>query len=213
MFEHWLPWVLHLGGWAYALLFAFSFGESLAVVGILVPGATFAVLFGFLISLHAFHFVDAVVVASVGAILGDSLSYWLGRKGIDPAKRFPKLFSPSAVCRAEKFMETYGTMGVFLGRFIGPLRPFVPFIAGVLRMRFRHFMAMNVTSGFLWALSYIALGLFFGQWWGSIHRGLRWVGIGIFVILVVYIVFRVRREKLMKIDAVCRVETKEQPRA
>lgn len=209
MFEHWLPWILNLGGWAYVLLFAFSLGESLAVIGILVPGATFVVLFGFLISLHAFHFVDAVLVASVGAILGDSLSYWWGRSGIDPAKHFPKLFSPSAVCRAEKFMETYGIVGVFLGRFIGPLRPFVPFIAGVFKMRFRYFMMMNVTSGFLWALSYVALGFFFGQWWGSIHRGLRWIGIGILVILVVYIVFRIRRGRLMKMNDACRVETKE----
>lgn len=213
MFEHWLPWVLHLGGWAYALLFAFSFGESLAVVGILVPGATFVLLFGFLISLQAFHFVDAVIVASIGAILGDFLSYWLGRRGTDPTKRFPKLFSPSAVCRAEKFMETYGVAGVFLGRFIGPLRPFVPFIAGVFKMRFRNFMIMNVTSGVLWALSYITLGFFFGQWWSSIHRGIRWVGIGILVILITYIFLRWRRGQLIKEAEVCRVETKEQPHA
>jgi len=190
MFNHWLPWISQLGNWAYALLFAFAFGESIAVVGILVPGATFVVLFGFVISQGIYDVGDAVLIGAVGAILGDLLSFVLGRRGIDPAKRFPRLFSQSTVDRAEKFMREYGVAGVFFGRFIGPLRPFVPFIAGALKMKWRSFMAMNIASGILWSVSYLAIGFFFGQFWSSIHRGLRWVGIGLFIIIVVYIVLR-----------------------
>ena len=118
MFNHWLPWISDLGIWAYALLFAFAFGESIAVVGILVPGATFVVLFGFVISQGVYSFVDAFVIGAIGAILGDVFSFVLGRRGIDPAKRFPRLFAQKTVDRAEKFMHEYGIAGVFLGRFI-----------------------------------------------------------------------------------------------
>lgn len=209
MFNHWLPWISQLGNWAYALLFAFAFGESIAVVGILVPGATFVVLFGFVISQGIYDIGDAVFIGAVGAILGDVFSFVLGRRGIDPAKRFPRLFAQSTVDRAEKFMHEYGVAGVFLGRFIGPMRPFVPFIAGALKMKWRSFMAMNITSGILWSVSYLAIGFFFGQFWSSIHRGLRWVGIGLFIIIVIYIVLRAlatERGKTVVEDAVKEVK-------
>lgn len=209
MFNQWLPWISQLGNWAYALLFAFAFGESIAVVGILVPGATFIVLFGFVISQGIYDFYDAALIGAVGAILGDVFSFVLGRRGIDPARRFPRLFAQDTVDRAERFMHRYGVAGVFIGRFIGPLRPFVPFIAGALKMKWRSFMAMNITSGILWSASYLAVGFFFGQFWGSIHRGLRWVGIGLFIIIVAYIVLRamaIRRGKTVVEEAVGEVK-------
>lgn len=153
------------------------------------------VIFGFLVAQGLYTFENAVVFATIGAILGDILSFVLGRRGIDPAKRFPKLFSQATVDRAEKFMHKYGVAGVFLGRFIGPLRPFIPFVAGALKMSWRRFMVMNVLSAVLWAASYLAIGFFFGQFWGSIHRGLRWVGVGILVIVVVYIVWQLTRQR------------------
>jgi membrane protein DedA with SNARE-associated domain len=195
MFEHWLPVITQLGLWAYVLLFSFAFGESIAVVGILVPGATFVVIFGFLVSQGFYNFTEAAAIASIGAILGDIFSFVLGRRGIDPAKRFPKLFSQETVDRAEAFMHKYGVAGVFLGRFIGPLRPFVPFVAGALKMSWQRFMVMNISSGTLWAVSYLAIGFFFGQFWGSIHRGLRWVGIGMIMIIVFYVVWQLTRER------------------
>lgn len=195
MFDHWLPVIAQLGLWAYVLLFAFSLAESIAVVGILVPGATFVVIFGFLVAQGFYNFENAVVFATIGAILGDILSFVLGRRGIDPAKRFPKLFSQATVDRAETFMLKYGVAGVFLGRFIGPLRPFIPFVAGALKMQWRRFMVMNILSAILWAISYLAIGFFFGQFWSSIHRGLRWVGVGMLVIIVIYIVWQLTRRR------------------
>ncbi len=190
MFNQWLPWISELGNWAYVLLFAFAFAESIAVVGLLVPGATFVVLFGFVISQGIYDLGDAILVGAVGAIFGDIFSFVLGRRGIDPAKRFPRLFSQTTVDRAEKFMHEYGIAGVFLGRFIGPLRPFVPFVAGALKMSWRRFMIMNISSAILWAAAYLAIGFFFGQFWSSIHRSLLWIGIGLFSIIVVYIALR-----------------------
>jgi membrane protein DedA with SNARE-associated domain len=190
MVDAWIPFIVRLGAWAYAVLFCFAFAESIAVLGIIVPGATFVVIFGFLISQGIYNFFDAVLCAAAGAILGDCLSFILGRRGIDPAARFPTLFSQETVERAERFMRDNGIAGVFLGRFIGPLRPFVPFIAGALKMNGRRFMIMNITSGVLWASAYLSIGYFFGQFWSSIHRGIRWVGIGMVVIILGYLFIR-----------------------
>lgn len=210
MLDQWLPFLSGLGGWAYAILFCFSFGESIAVIGLLVPGATFTVIFGFLASQGMFDIRTAAMVGAVGAILGDMLSFVLGRRGIDPAKRFPRLFAQSTIDRAEKFMDDYGVTGVFLGRFIGPLRPFVPFVAGALKMRWRSFMLMNVTSGVLWSISYLAVGFFFGQFWTSIHRGIRWVGVGLVVIVVGYVVLQYLGERRRKRNMLRDAETQTQ---
>jgi membrane protein DedA with SNARE-associated domain len=201
MIDRWLPFLSGLGGWAYVLLFGFAFGESIAVIGLLIPGATFIVIFGFLASQGMFDIRTAAAVAAFGAILGDMVSFVLGRRGIDPAKRFPSLFSQSIIDRAETFMNDYGVAGVFLGRFIGPLRPFVPFMAGALKMRWRSFMVMNVTSGILWSVSYLALGFFFGQFWGSIYRGVHWVGVGLAVIVVTYVVMQYIGERRRRLKA------------
>jgi len=161
MFDRWSLFLSGLGGWAYVLLFSFTLSESIALVGLFVPGATLVVIFGFLASQGMFDIGLAATVGALGAILGDMFSFVLGRRGIDPAKRFPSLFAQATIDRAEAFMDTYGVTGVFLGRFIGPLRPFVPFVAGALKMRWRSFMLMNVTSGVLWSVSYLAFGFFF----------------------------------------------------
>lgn len=200
MVDRWLPFLSGLGGWAYVLLFSFAFTESIAVIGLLVPGATFMVIFGFLASQGMFDIRTAVAIGAVGAILGDTVSFVLGRRGIDPAKRFPSFFAQATIDRAEKFMNDYGITGVFLGRFIGPLRPFVPCIAGALKMRWRSFMVMNITSGVLWSVVYLALGFFFGQFWGSIYRGIHWIGVGLVVIIAAYIAmqyFGERRRRRM----------------
>lgn len=208
MLDNFLHNIANMGSWAYVFVFIFAFCESITVIGLFVPGATFIVLFGFLIAERLFDFGDALLFAAFGAMMGDVFSFVLGRRGIDPAKRFPKLFAQSTIDRAEKFMTDYGVAGVFLGRFIGPLRPFVPFMAGALKMSWKSFMAMNVVSGFLWAGSYLAVGYFFGQFWQSIHRGIRWVGIGMFVIIASYLLVRYigyRRRKALKIDVDVRI--------
>jgi len=210
MFEHWFSLLSQLGGWAYVFLFAVAFGESIAVFGLLIPGATFVVIFGFLISQHLFNIQIAMLVAALGAILGDIFSFILGRRGVNPAKRFPLLFSQRAIDRAEKFMDDYGVVGVFFGRFFGPLRPFVPFIAGVLKMRWRSFMIMNIVSGILWSISYLAVGFFFGQFWSSIHRGIRWVGLGMLVIIVFYCVVLAIENRKRKIHIESGKETIEE---
>ncbi len=201
MIDRWLPFLSGLGGWAYVLLFGFAFTESIAVIGILIPGATFIVIFGFLASQGMFDIRVAVAVGAIGAILGDMLSFVLGRRGIDPAKRFPSLFGQATIDRAERFMHDYGITGVFLGRFIGPLRPFVPFVAGALKMRWRSFMLMNVTSGVLWSVVYLALGFFFGQFWSSMHRGIYWVGVGLAVIIIAYVVIQYFGERRRSMKA------------
>ena len=148
-----------------SLLFVFlvACGESLAVVGLIVPGALLMVGFGALIALDYLAFWPTVIAAILGAITGDGISYWLGAKynrnlaSIWPFRRYPDLLD-----RGELFFQRHGGKSVLLGRFVGPLRPIIPAIAGMLRMPMRQFLIINVFSALLWAPLYLLPGIIFG---------------------------------------------------
>ncbi|HEB55702.1 MAG TPA: hypothetical protein ENI98_05240 [Gammaproteobacteria bacterium] len=148
-----------------ALLFVFlvAFSESLIIVGLILPGAAFMVGFGALIALGALPAGPAVVAAILGAIAGDSLSYWLGGHYKQTLKtRWPFSAYPGLMNRGECFFHRHGGKSVMLGRFVGPLRPIVPAIAGMLGMSRSRFLLINVASACLWAPLYLLPGYLFG---------------------------------------------------
>ena len=57
-------------------------------------------------------------------------------------------------------MERWGILGIFIGRFFGPLRASVPLIAGILEMNYWHFQIANITSAFVWAWVLLIFGDF-----------------------------------------------------
>ncbi len=148
-----------------ALLFVFliAFSESLIIVGIILPGAAFMLGFGALIALDVLQAGPAVIAATLGAIAGDSLSYWLGWHYKQALKtRWPFSTYPALIERGEVFFHRHGGKSVMLGRFIGPLRPIVPAIAGMLMMPRSRFIIANVASACLWAPLYLLPGYLFG---------------------------------------------------
>ncbi|MCR4322650.1 MAG: LssY C-terminal domain-containing protein [Candidatus Azambacteria bacterium] len=157
-----LPYLDSLGALGYWAVFLIAFFEALAFVGVLVPGATIMVLAGFLATHGYFHIGDLIWFAAFGAILGDAASYYLGTKGTNLFRAENKLLKASHLERAQRYFERHGSKSIFLGRFIGPIRPIVPFVAGLSRMRIRTFLFWNVVSGFAWAIFHLFLGYFFG---------------------------------------------------
>ncbi|MFZ0487486.1 MAG: DedA family protein, partial [Arenicellales bacterium] len=111
-------------------MFIVALSESLAVVGLVVPGATIMLAAGALIALGAMSFWTTTLLAVAGAIAGDGISFWIGRRyrdrlrGVWPFHRHPDWLS-----RGEAFFERHGGKSVVFGRFVGPVRAFVPIVA------------------------------------------------------------------------------------
>lgn len=151
--------------WALPIIFLLSFGESLAIISLVIPATAILLAVGALVGAELVPFLPTLLAASFGAICGDWISYWLGKhyhhKVINswPLKKHPKL-----VYRAEQFFQRYGVMGVFIGRFFGPLRAIVPLIAGAMHMPNLRFNLANVLSAPLWAFVILAPGAFGMQW-------------------------------------------------
>ncbi|NUF26611.1 membrane protein DedA, SNARE-associated domain [Gilliamella bombicola] len=160
-----MQFIEHHQVWTLPIIFLLSFGESLAVISLFVPATAILLGVGALVGSGTISFVPVFISASIGAVFGDLLSYWLGKHYHQqviaswPLNKHPKL-----VYRAERFFDNYGTLGVFIGRFFGPLRAIVPLIAGTMHMPAIKFNVANIASAPIWAFALLAPGAFGVPW-------------------------------------------------
>lgn len=163
-FQPLLEWLILNPNWLLFSIFFVSFIESLALAGIIVPG----VLILFLVASVAGHLdfaISSVLIAGfLGAIAGDGISFYLGRYFKDSIpKVWPFSRYPDTLTMGENFFHKHGGKSVMIGRFIGPIRPILPLIAGMLGMSQIRFAAFNSASAVIWAPLYLLPGYFTGQ--------------------------------------------------
>jgi membrane protein DedA with SNARE-associated domain len=152
---------------AAPIVFILAFGESLAVVGMVLPFWAMLIGIGTLVTASGLDFWSIWIAASLGAALGDWVSYWIGAHfqhrvaGWWPMSRYPEMLP-----KGEAFFKRWGWMAVVIGRFSGPLRATVPLAAGITRMPMVPFQLANFGSAFLWAASLMLPGTYLGKYLG-----------------------------------------------
>lgn len=152
-------WIILNPNWAGSAVFLISMCESLAVVGLFIPGIIAMGIIGGLVSAGILEIVPTLIWAILGAIAGDGISYYIGRRFKHhlpfywPFSRFPQWLE-----RGKKFFIDHGGKSIVIGRFVGPVRPFIPVVAGMMSMRPRDFLIANVISAILWAPIYMLPG-------------------------------------------------------
>lgn len=155
----WIEHHPHIAGLGVALL---CFAESLALVGFLLPGAALMFGVGALVGTGVLELWPTLVWSAIGAIAGDGVSFWLGKRFhqrirvLWPFNRYPHL-----IARSTDFFHRHGAKSIIFARFIGPLRPIVPVVAGMLDMSSRRFYVVNIISGIFWAPVYVIPGMVF----------------------------------------------------
>ncbi|VAW78677.1 DedA protein [hydrothermal vent metagenome] len=163
LFTQLLEWMQAHPNWAGFIVLVVSALESLLVVGLFVPGTVVMFGIGALIAAGGMPLYPTLVWAAVGAVLGDGASYLLGRhynqqlRVMWPFRKYPLM-----ITRGVDFFHRHGGKSVVLARFVGPVRPLLPAIAGMLNMSPTRFFAVNTLSAILWAPAYILPGMLFG---------------------------------------------------
>ena len=151
--------------WAPFVVAALAFGESLAVISLFVPATVLLLAIGGLIGGAGLPFWPIWLGAALGASFGDWLSYEVGRYLEDRAHHvWPLNRYPQMIRKGEDFTRKYGVWAIFLGRFFGPARAFVPLAAGVFEMPRGPFQVANVTSALIWAFLMLAPGTGLTRW-------------------------------------------------
>lgn len=158
-----LEWVSLHPYWAGVAVFLVAMGESLAIVGLLIPGVVLMFGFGALISIGAMEFWPTFGWAVGGAVVGDGLSFFLGRHFRDRITGFwPFNKHPLTLQRGVDFFQRHGGKSVAIGRFFGPVRAIIPLVAGMLGMPPAYFITANVASALVWAPAYLLPGMVLG---------------------------------------------------
>lgn len=143
--------------------FVISAGESVAIVGTVVPGSITMTAIGTLAGAGIIPLWSTVLWAILGAIVGDGISYWIGHYFKDGLRNmWPFRDNPGVLQKGEVFVHKYGVMSVFIGRFVGPVRALVPVVAGMLGMKPLQFTIANVASAIGWAPAYMLPGILLG---------------------------------------------------
>ena len=181
--------------WVACSIVLIAFIESLAIAGVVVPGVLLMTVAAFVAGSGTLNMFSTLAAAFIGAVLGDGISFFLGKyygQRILGSRALKK--QQRWVVRSELFFQRYGAMSIVIGRFIGPVRPIIPLVAGMLKMPAGLFLAVNITSAIVWAPVYMLPGFFLGA---SIHIALPPVQIALlallFVALLLILFYSLRR--------------------
>ena len=146
--------------WVVPITFLLSFFKSLAFVSLVVPSSLVVAAIGALVGMSEVEVWPVWLAISVGAALGDWVSYAVGYRLKDRVRQmWPFSRRPYLIPRGERFFQRWGAMSVVLCRFFSPLRATVPLLCGVFEMPFLVFQIANWTSAFLWGAVILAVGM------------------------------------------------------
>jgi membrane protein DedA with SNARE-associated domain/membrane-associated phospholipid phosphatase len=167
-----------LGAWTYALVGFFAFAETGAFIGLVAPGETVMLLGGAVAGQGSIDLYVTIALAWTMAVAGDVTSFFLGRRlGREfLLKHGPRFgFSHERLKQVEDFFSRHGGKTIFIGRFVGFVRAFAPFIAGSSGMRFRQFIPYSVLGCGIWVSATIVIGYIFSR---SIDTAIKYAGKG-----------------------------------
>ena len=158
-----LNWLQAHPGWGFITVLLVALFESLVLIGILLPGMFILFGVGAMIGLGVLDLTPVWIAATIGAFLGDAISYALGRRfrgalvDVWPFSRYPRLME-----RGTQFFNRHGAKSVMAGRFIGPLRPVIPAVAGMMGMKPARFLEVVIPACVIWAPAFLLPGVLFG---------------------------------------------------
>lgn len=159
-------WLDSITGWLSAnpqwlglAIFLVACVECLAIAGIIVPGTVLLFAVAVLAGSGALSLGETLLLGFLGGLLGDALSYTIGKCFHQNIRRLPVLrHHPEWIGSAESYFQRYGIASLLVGRFIGPLRPMLPMVAGMFDMPLPRFIAVSLVAGAGWSVAYLLPG-------------------------------------------------------
>jgi undecaprenyl-diphosphatase len=145
--------------WLAAAVFIVAFVECLAIAGLIVPGTVMLFAVAVLAGSGALSLSETLLLGFLAGVLGDVVSYFIGRHFHQNIRRLPGLrHHPEWIAGAEAYFQRYGIASLLVGRFIGPLRPMLPMVAGMFDMPFPRFFAVSLLAAAGWSVAYLLPG-------------------------------------------------------
>ena len=162
---HLAQFIAAYGPWVYGLLFGIVFVETGLVIMPFLLGDSMLFVVGAFAATGALSLPGVIAVLWLGAVLGDSLNYQIGKAIGHKVFSWPdsRWFNRRAFEKAHAFYEKYGGITIVAARFMPFIRTFAPFVAGVAEMSYGKFLAYNMLGATLWTGLLVMAGYLFGN--------------------------------------------------
>ena len=146
-------WITLHSQFSFGVILIIGFIEAFTITG------TFWSSFILLIVATSFHESGSALIyiclgAGLGSFFGDNASFLLGYF------LGPKIKKISIIKKREKFLNKtektilkYGWIAIIIGRFTPAIRPYVPFLASIAKMRYHVFLNSAILACTLWSLT------------------------------------------------------------
>jgi membrane protein DedA with SNARE-associated domain len=169
----------------YSMLGVLIFGES---AGLPIPGETALIVAGGLTAGGHLSLLMVIAIGALAATVGDTLGYWLGRRG---GRAFLLRDGLAAahrrrtVERADRYFLGHGTVTVFLGRWVPGLRYMSALMAGATRMPWKRFAIANAAGALAWTATVSTLARVAGPA-GSVAFSIGGLAVGAIALAVAW---------------------------
>ena len=153
------------GMWTYLILFLIIFCETGLVVMPILPGDSLLFAAGAFAAGGAFNVMWLFIALAVAAVAGDTVNYWVGNYMGDRIfnKEHVRFINREYLDRTHAFYEKHGGKTIVIARFMPIIRTFAPFVAGIGKMNYLHFISYNIIGGITWIASFVFGGYYFGN--------------------------------------------------
>jgi membrane-associated protein len=191
------------GPLAYLLMAGIIFLDRAAFTGLFIPGELFVALGGVFAGRGELSVAPVIVIAALAGILGETVSYWLGRRyGARIVKHLPLANRiDKHLDETRDFLRRHGGKTVFIARYVSVVGTFMPFVAGMSDMPFGRFLAFDIAAITLWATAVTLLGYFLNSQIHLVDQILSQFGWGLLALLVIVVLGRIvvkRRGEIQK---------------
>jgi membrane protein DedA with SNARE-associated domain len=188
-----------VSSWGYSGIFGLMILESSSLP---VPSEVVLPFSGYLVSIGQFNFWLTVLVATVAALIGSLIDYYIGLKGIEVLTKRRilgrTLFSMDQLTFAGKWFDKYGSLAIFLARLVPGIRTLISFPAGAAKMPIAKFLVFTTAGCILWNSVLIYVGYYLGSNWtevaGISHYIIIAVTAGLTITIALYLVMRQRKK-------------------
>jgi membrane protein DedA with SNARE-associated domain/membrane-associated phospholipid phosphatase len=187
-----------LGAWAYLLVAFMATAETAAFLGFIAPGEFTIILGGVLAGEGTLSIWLLIGIVWTSIVVGDSIGFLLGKRlgrGFAERHGHRVRLTEERLHKVDAYFKRHGGKTIFFGRWLGFVRPLMPFTAGTSGMPYRQFLPYDVLSAGLFGSFFCLLGFIF---WRSFEQvagtaGKGAVAFGVLVALVIGSVFAFKR--------------------
>ncbi len=189
-----------VSSWGYGGVFGLMLLEASSLP---IPSEIILPFAGYLVSIGHLDFLFTLIIATVAAVVGSLVDYFIGLKGVEVLTKYRLLgrsiFSESQLKVAANYFNKYGSAMVFVGRLIPAVRTLISFPAGAVKMPLAKFLGYTVAGCILWNSLLLYVGYYLGSKWDEVAGFSHYIVIAVAAIVVVlFILYLVRRRRIRK---------------